>query len=258
MISKINPDVHNTGKKSDWYETWFNSPYYHLLYKNRDQQEAMLFLDSLMQFLSPLPGARILDVACGKGRHSIYLNKKGYDVTAFDLSEASILFNKQFENENLNFYIHDMREVFCANYFDIVLNLFSSFGYFDKERDNIRSLTACATALKPGGMFVFDYINANKIKACGNSFSDKKVEGVKFHIEKYIEGQFIRKKISFNDKEKYYNFEEHLLLTEKAELEKYFSVSGLEITNCFGSYMLEPFNETSSERLILIAKKILQ
>ena len=255
MISKVKPLVVDRGDKNDWFETWFNSPYYHLLYKNRDLNEAILFLDRLINFLQPQKDARILDVACGKGRHSIYLNKKGFDVTGFDLSAESVNYNKQFENEKLTFYLHDMREVFRANYYDIVLNLFSSFGYFEKERDNVRCLIANATSLKPDGNFVFDYFNAKKIVNKGNCISDKLVEGINFHIEKFIEGHFIKKKISFNDSNKNFNFEEQLLLTDKTELEKYFQIAGLEVTHCFGNYMLEPFEEKISDRLILIAKK---
>ena len=257
MISKVRPIVLDKSEKANWFESWFNSPYYHLLYKNRDHNEAEFFLDSLITFLHPSPEASILDVACGKGRHSVYLNKKGFDVTGFDLSSESVLHNKKFENEHLSFYLHDMREVFRSNYFDIVLNLFSSFGYFEKERDNVRCLIANATALKRNGTFVFDYFNAKKIRSKGNYVSDKMVEGICFHIEKYIEGHFIKKKISFNDNDNKFNFEEQLILMDKDELEKYFKIAGLEIMNYFGNYKLEPFDEKTSERLIIIAKKVI-
>src|SRR5438034_11636297 len=107
----------------EWFESWFNSPYYHILYKDRDESEARLFLDNLISFLKPPPGAKILDVACGKGRHSVYLNKKGFQVAGFDLSPENIAHNRQFENDTLSFSVHDMREVFRRNYFDYVLNL---------------------------------------------------------------------------------------------------------------------------------------
>jgi SAM-dependent methyltransferase len=255
MISKVKPVVNDTGDKADWFETWFDSPYYHILYKNRDHKEAELFLDNLINFIKPVPEARILDVACGKGRHSIYLNKKGFDVTGFDLSAESIIYDKQFENDKLNFYLHDMREVFRSNYFDIVLNLFSSFGYFEKERDNQRCFIANTTALKPNGYFVFDYFNAQKIRNIGECTMDKTIDGITFHIEKYIDKSFIRKKITFTDNGKNYKFEEQLLLAGKTELEKYFKLAGLRITNCFGNYKLDEFDENTCDRLILIGRK---
>ncbi len=256
MISKVKPVVIDKSDKNDWFEMWFDSPYYHLLYKNRDDLEAERFLDNLIRYLNPSSNARILDVACGKGRHSIYLNRKGFDVSGFDLSAESILYNKQFENDTLNFYLHDMREVFRSNYFDVVLNLFSSFGYFEKERDNVRCLIANAITLKKNGVFVFDYFNAGKIRKSGNDISDKQVEGIKFHIEKYIDGHFIKKKISFRDNDCNFNFEEQLILTDINELEKYFTLAGLKIVQCFGNYKLESFDEKTSDRLILLAKKM--
>ncbi|MGZ4035978.1 MAG: class I SAM-dependent methyltransferase, partial [Bacteroidia bacterium] len=99
-------------KCDKWFEGWFDSPYYHLLYKNRDYSEAELFIDNLLSFLKPEQGARFLDIGCGKGRHSIYLNKKGFDVTGIDLAENSISCAKQSENEHLHFYVHDMRKIF--------------------------------------------------------------------------------------------------------------------------------------------------
>src|SRR6185295_20361703 len=95
-------------ENKEWFESWFDSPYYHILYKERNEKEAQLFLDNIISFLKPSPGARILDVACGKGRHAIYLNKKGFDVTGFDLSHESVQYDLQFQNEKLSFYLHDM------------------------------------------------------------------------------------------------------------------------------------------------------
>ncbi|MBL0102701.1 MAG: class I SAM-dependent methyltransferase [Bacteroidetes bacterium] len=252
MISKVKPAVKEAG---EWFETWFDSPYYHILYKERDQDEAEAFLDALIAYLKPADHSRILDVACGKGRHSIYLNEKGFDVTGFDLSEESILHNKDFENDTLHFYLHDMREVFRANYFDIVMNLFSSFGYFRTERDNIRCLIAHSSALKKEGIFVFDYFNSEKILAGGNSNFTKTVDGIDFHITKTIVGKEIIKEIEFTDNGQAYHFEERVKLYSRADLEKYFLSAGLNITNAFGNYALEEFDSKNSDRLILVARK---
>ena len=253
MISKVKPLV---SEKADWFEDWFNSPYYHILYKKRDELEAEVFIDALLKFIQPNSGSRVLDVACGKGRHSIYLSRKGFDVTGFDLSFESIRHNKKFENEKLTFYLHDMREVFRSNYFDLVLNLFSSFGYFEKERDNIRCINSHATALKKGGIFVLDYFNAKKVIHTGDSSSNIVIDGINFLIEKSIQNDFVRKKITFSDKGHSLFFEENLLLAEKKIIDKYFNIAGLEVYKLFGSYELEPFDEKNSERLIVLAKKI--
>src|SRR5688500_2509825 len=117
--------------EQEWFSTWFDSPYYHILYNNRDEQEAEQFMDKLLAYLHPKPHEKVLDLACGKGRHSVYLNQKGFDVTGIDLSEQSIAYARQFENERLHFAVHDMREVYQPETFDFILNLFTSFGYFE-------------------------------------------------------------------------------------------------------------------------------
>ena len=114
-----------------WYSDWFDSPYYHLLYRHRDEQEARLLIDSLLRYLKPQPCAAVLDLACGKGRHALYMNRQGLAVAGIDLSPASIAYARQLENKLLSFFVHDMRQVFRANAFDYVFNLFTSFGYFD-------------------------------------------------------------------------------------------------------------------------------
>src|SRR5690554_6600617 len=127
-------------QKAEWFETWFDTPYYHILYQNRDFSEAEKFINNLLDYLKLPKDANCLDLACGKGRHSVFLNKKGLQVTGVDLSENSIQEAKPFENETLKFDTHDMREVYKKNTYDIVFNLFTSFGYFDSSEDNLKVL----------------------------------------------------------------------------------------------------------------------
>src|SRR5262245_32659226 len=102
---------------AEWYVDWFNSPYYHLLYNNRNDDEAVFFIDNLCNNLNLQPHARLWDIACGKGRHAIALNKKGYEVTGTDLSKNNIREALHNSNATLEFYVHDMREPFRVNYF---------------------------------------------------------------------------------------------------------------------------------------------
>ena len=137
-----------------WYIDWFNSPFYHKLYFERDEKEAESFIHQLVKHLQPVAGCRMLDVACGKGRHSKILAAMGYDVTGIDLAPASIAWAKQSENENLHFFIHDMRLPFYANYFDYAFNFFTSFGYFKTRREHDAAIRSISKSLKPGGFFV--------------------------------------------------------------------------------------------------------
>ena len=113
-------------ENKNWFKEWFNTPYYHILYKHRNDEDAQFFMRNLTRYLNLPKSAHILDLPCGKGRHAIYLNSLGYRVTGKDLSEKSIRHAKQFENECLNFKVHDMRKPF-QNQYDAVFNLFTSF-----------------------------------------------------------------------------------------------------------------------------------
>lgn len=242
-------------KHTEWFECWFDSPYYHVLYKNRDFSEAELFIDNLIQLLNPEKTNRFLDVGCGKGRHAIYLNKKGFDVTGIDLSKKSIACAKLSENETLHFYTHDMRKLFRTNYFDVAVNLFTSFGYFENERDNYAVINSVSKALKPNGIFVLDFMNSKKLINQLNCKETKTIEGIEFNISKTFENNFIVKKIDFKDKGKDYHFEERVKALTLNDFEKYFEANKLKIVHLRGNYKLEEFGEERSERLIIVAKK---
>jgi SAM-dependent methyltransferase len=239
----------------EWFSTWFDSPYYHILYSNRDTGEAQAFLDNLLEHLRPKPDARILDLACGKGRHAIYLNRKGYDVTGIDLSPQSIAVAKQAENEKLHFAVQDMREVFQANTFDFVLNLFTSFGYFATETENVVALRAIAESVKPGGKLVIDFLNAEKVVANLIKEETKTVQDVTFYITRHMEGKLIVKTIDFEAEGKRYHYQEKVWALTAEDFREYFKMTDLRLHECFGSYNFDPYDPKTSDRLIYILKK---
>ena len=142
---------------SEWFKTWFDSEYYHLLYKDRDQTEAENFVKKIYQYLSPSTNQTMLDLACGKGRHSIHLNKLGALVEGCDYSENSIRHAKQFENDRLKFFTHDMRNKLPKSY-DYIFNLFTSFGYFETLDEHQTTLRNIYNGLNEKGLFIFDFI----------------------------------------------------------------------------------------------------
>ena len=147
-----------------WFKDWFNTEYYHILYSDRDFKEAEIFIKKLAQYNALPPHSSIIDLACGKGRHSYFLHHLGYDVLGVDLSEESIAFaKKEFTNNGLAFDVHDMRDELYPNVVsqkvDAVYNLFTSFGYFDDEQDDRKVFASVHHALNEGGIFVLDFLN---------------------------------------------------------------------------------------------------
>ncbi len=240
----------------DWFSEWFDSPYYHILYKNRDLQEAELFIDNLASYLNLPKGAAVADIPCGKGRHSLYLNKKGFVVSGADLSPESINYAQTFSNPSLDFFIHDMREHFAEKKYDAVLNIFTSFGYFDDQKDNQRCVDAFAKAMKTDGILVMDFINFTKTIRTICFKESKTIDGVTFHLEKKIEKNHLIKDILFTDKGKDYHFQEKVSILYKEDFIKYFTFAGLKVKAIFGDYHLNPFDSENSDRLILVAENV--
>ncbi|WP_276498473.1 class I SAM-dependent methyltransferase [Pontibacter litorisediminis] len=238
-----------------WFSTWFDSPYYHILYQHRNMQEAQQFMDRLLAYLHPKPNHKILDLACGKGRYSRYLSQRGYDVTGIDLSERSIDHAKQYENERLHFARHDMRQVFRPEQFDFILNLFTSFGYFDTDTENVVALRATAESLKHGGKLVIDFMNTGKVIDNLVAEEEKQVQEINFKITRGVENGFIVKRISFRDKEQDYSFEERVRALRQEDFLEYFGMTQLRLVETFGDYNLNPYNDAISDRMIFVLKK---
>lgn len=240
---------------TEWYKNWFDSPFYHILYKNRDYKEAEQFIDNLLAFINPVRDSKILDIGCGRGRHSLYLSSKGFNVTGIDLSPSNIEFAKRFENGKLSFFVHDMRSPFRENYFDIGVNLFTSFGYFEREQDDIDTLKSASLALTSKGVLVIDFMNSKKVVSELIKEEEKNVENISFKISRRIEEGFVKKRIEFEEGDKKYSFEEKVKPLELYDFKRYFKASGLKMVNLFGDYNLNEFSEKHSDRLIMICKK---
>ena len=237
---------------TSWFASWFDSPYYHILYKDRDDTEAANFMNRLTENLQLNPASKILDLACGKGRHSRYLASLGYDVTGIDLSSKSIAFAKKFEKENLHFAVHDMCVPYKKGGFTSVFNLFTSFGYFDNEQDNLTTIKAIKTNLSNKGLAVIDFLNVAYVTANLVKSEIKIVEGITFQIKREISNGYIHKHISFSANNKKHQFTEKVRAFTLEDFKNYFKDAGLDLKQTFGDYHLNPFNAATSERLILI------
>lgn len=241
-------------EKINWYKNWFNSPFYPILYHNRDARDARLLLDNLLERLDFDAESTILDLACGRGRHSVYMNTMGYDVTGLDMSKTSILDASQHINHKLRFLVGDMRQIPYTAQFDYVLNLFTSFGYFEDHADHVKTLQSIKKALKPGGKFILDFFNASKLAKDLIEEETKESQGITFRIARTLADNKIRKQIEFEHEGADYYFEESVEAFSRGDFEKLLTETGFEILHCFGDYELNPYDEANSERIILIAQ----
>lgn len=236
-----------------WYASWFDTPYYHILYKDRDYTEAQLFMDNITAYLNLPEEAKILDLACGKGRHSIYLNQLGFDVTGTDLSENSIREASKHANEKLHFEVHDMREPFGEK-FDAVFNLFTSFGYFENDSDNLVTLQAIRDSLSEFGFAVIDFMNVQHVIEHLVASETKTVDGIDFHIRRSVEDDHIIKEIAFKDQGEDFCYYEKVKALTLEDFQQMMDEAGIYLLDIFGDYKLRKFYKNESERLIMIFK----
>jgi len=237
--------------ENNWFKSWFNTRYYHILYKNRNDEEAQFFIKNLTEKLHFSKKQLILDLACGKGRHAIYLNKLGYHVIGADLSENNIAEAKKYENDRLQFFVHDMRKPLQNNY-HVILNLFTSFGFFEVDNEHILVLKNIKEALKTNGFAVIDFMNTNTVIDNLIAYEEKTVDNITFKISRYIKDEFIVKEINFNNDNEDHTYFERIKILPFQKIKMFLKKAGLNIKYSFGDYSLNDFDSNTSERLILI------
>jgi SAM-dependent methyltransferase len=241
--------------EKEWYKAWFNSPFYHKLYFEHDEAEAQKFIQRLLTCLKPSEGSRMLDVACGRGRHSRFLASLGFDVTGSDLSFDSIAYARQFEKENLHFYQHDMRMPMWIHYFDYAFNFFTSFGYFATRREHDDAIRTIATSLQPGGTALFDYLNVHYVEEHLVHNEIKTVEGTQYEIHRWMDEDHFYKKIIVSDPslDAPKEFTEKVAKLSLGDFTDMLSFQNLQVINVFGDYELNGYDVRKTPRMIVMA-----
>ncbi|HEY6976289.1 MAG TPA: class I SAM-dependent methyltransferase [Chitinophagaceae bacterium] len=254
-----------------WFKSWFDTAYYHKLYAHRSEKEAADFINELISELQPEEHSVMLDVGCGNGRHCRQLAAKGFNVTGIDLAFSSIrqakkYVQKGFPKESFltfgeisvpQFFQHDMRKPFGNNHYDYVFSFFTSFGYFKEDTENQRVIRNMANALKPGGVLVFDYINAEYTAKHLVPSEEKEIDGIIYAITRWMDEKYFFKRIIIEDNQ----LGEDLAYTEQVarfdlnDFEFMFTLNCLEIEKVYGDYMLNEYDNKKSPRLIIIARK---
>lgn len=237
--------------QKDWFVSWFDTSYYHTLYKHRDDTEAQEFMQNLVSFLNLNANDKILDLGCGRGRHSIFLNSLGFNMVGADLSKNSIKYAKQFENERLQFVEHDMRNPFKSK-FNAILNLFTSFGFFENDQEDIDILVNIKKGLLPKGVAIIDFMNSNKVIKHLVAEETQTIDRITFHITRYVKDGFIVKEINFEADGEYHTFFEKVKILNLEKINSYLNSVGFKIKHIFGNYQLDAFDENTSDRLILV------
>jgi len=241
--------------EKEWFEEWFDSPFYHILYKHRDTTEAKSFLTLLLDYLQLEPESKILDLACGSGRHSVFLYSQGFKVHGYDLSENSIRSANNYSKNGLRFSVQDMRQPFPDTNFNFVFNLFTSFGYFETKEDNLLVLKNINECLKPGGGLVIDYLNTSRVLENFGAEESTVIDGIEFNIKKeIIQKQFV-KTIQFVANGRPYQFTEKVSAFALPDFWDMLDKTGFDVRQTFGDYHLGPYNNANADRLIIVAYK---
>lgn len=241
-----------------WYKHWFDSDEYELVYPHRNLTEAEQVLDLMLQVAQPRPGAAVLDVGCGRGRHARGLAQRGYNVTGIDLSERALAQARQRATEegiDVQFIRGDMREPVCEACFDGVMNLFTAFGYFDDEADHLHAIQAMATALKPGGWLFQDFLNAPHVIQTLVPTTEHTQGHLRIEQERWVAEGRINKTITLHKNGDTATFQESVRLLDLDDFRRLYAEAGFELRSTFGDYHGAP-HISSSPRLILFARKI--
>jgi SAM-dependent methyltransferase len=243
--------------EKEWYKDWFSSPFYHQLYFERDEKEADSFIKKLIDHLQPAPQSRMLDVACGKGRHSKILASMGFTVTGIDLSYSSIDYAKQFEKENLDFFVHDMRLPFHGNYFDYAFNFFTSFGYFKTRREHDDAIRTIVKSIKTGGSFVIDYLNVHYAEEHLVQKETKQVNGSHYDIRRWDDDTHFYKRITVTDPslKEPIEYQEQVAKFSLGDFNDMLSYQGMQIKEVFGDYQFNHYDVRKTPRMIMVAGK---
>jgi len=242
-----------------WFEEWFDSPLYEQLYSNRNEVEAALLADLIEKNIPRFRYPQILDLGCGRGRHSITLALRGYRVAGVDLSEEAIKLAKQRAREKgaeVDFIVGDMRDSLNLQ-FDAIVNLFTTFGYFAHDSENEKVISNASSMLKPEGLLMIDFFNSKVVVeklVPGDAGSFRNLD---FHITRYIKDGMVFKKILFEGSQntKPVQYIERVKLYDLDWFREVFKDHHLKLMSVYGSYEGEPFDTETSPRLIMLCRK---
>ncbi len=239
---------------NDWFKKWFSSNEYLTVYSHRNEDDAENIINLILKELKLKENTRILDAACGAGRHSIILAERGFNVTAFDLSRNLLKIGQQNANElnvDIRFVCSDIRYVAFKSVFDLVLNMFTSFGYFENDYENFLFYKNARSFLNDNGVVVLDYLNENCVRKNLVPESRKRINGKEIVETRRIENDRIIKSISITSESASHEYFEAVKLYSKDKIVRSFKELGYVPVYEAGDYFGNSFKSNESERLII-------
>jgi SAM-dependent methyltransferase len=240
-----------------WYRSWFGEDYLKL-YPHRDHEEAEDAVALLVERLAPTPGLRVLDLACGGGRHLHHLRARGLGAVGLDLS-LPLLREAAETASGVPLVRGDMRRLpFGERSFGIVTSFFTSFGYFEDEAQDRLVLGEIRRTLAPGGWVVLDFLNAARVRRSLTPRDEVVMDGRRVVQERILkeEGRIVEKRIHLQPPEggPTRTFLERVRLYDPPELEELLASRGFEVQERLGDYDGSPF-EADAPRFILLARR---
>jgi SAM-dependent methyltransferase len=233
----------------EWFEEWFGEEYLRI-YPHRDEHDAEAVVALLADALPWRRGWRVLDVACGAGRHLVALERAGAVPFGFDLSRALLARARAVTGRPL--VRADMRALpFRPGRMDLTVNLFTSFGYFAADEEHTDALGQMLATVRPSGWFAMDYLNAEQVRASLVLSEEVRYGAHTAQVRREItpDGRFVRKRIRLDGGRE---FEERVRLLEPHELERMLLAHGALVTHRFGDYGGAPLG--AGPRTILVAR----
>jgi len=241
-----------------WYKDWFDSDYYLKVYEHRDQEDAQKLGELILQFVNLNSSASILDAACGAGRHSKFFASLGYKVVGFDLSKSLLkIAAKELKEKkyNINFIKADLRHIFFKIKFDLVINLFTSFGYFKSDEENFAFCKNIYQSILKDGYYVLDYFNKDFLEMNLTSQSIKTFKDFNLSEERKIKNGRVEKKITIQLDGIENHYYESVKLYSLEFIRDNFEKIGYKLFKAFGDYQGNEFSRKESPRLILFFQK---
>lgn len=240
---------------TEWFERWFGEEYL-ALYPHRDEREAASALGLVESNLGGLKVARALDLACGAGRHSRLL-KERWATTGFDLSAALLARAKAADPDG--FYVRgDMRALpFVDHGFDLVVNLFTSFGYFDNDAQHLRVLAEVARVTRRGGKFVLDFLNPDHVRSTLVPKESSNLGGRSVEVRREIspDERFVVKTIASGGEGGDQTFVERVRLFDRMDLETMLEESGFGVEQVLGDYAGAPHSDSSPRTIVFAIRE---